>query len=587
MVTMITMPKLGLTMTEGTVQEWKKNEGNPVEKGEIILIVATDKLTYEVEAPESGELLKIAVQAGKTVPVGAVLGAIGEAGETVDIPGGAEEEVHPVSQSIEKPLEEAPAAGKAAEKPVLAALPAGTKSIVVIGGGPGGYVAAIRAAQLGGKVTLVEKNRVGGTCVNVGCIPTKALLHAAETLESIRSAPGLGIDAGPCSVDWARIQEYKNQVVAQLFEGVKSLLTANGVALEEGAACFVDERTVEVTSAQGVNRLSPDAFIIASGSEPSLPPIPGIDLEGVVTSTEALSFDRIPESIAIIGGGVIGVEMASIYNSFGSSVTVIEMLPRILPGTDGEAATILGKILESKGIIIHTAARVESIEKGSKGLAVKVTLSGEGLSVEAEKVLVAVGRRPYTGCLNLEAAGVGTERGRIVVDSRMRTNRENIYAVGDCCSPVMLAHVAMKEGETAAENIFGRTSSVDYRTNPGCVYTSPELAWAGLTEEEARKQGKDVVTGTFPMIGNAKSLIAGETRGMVKIVAEKKYGEILGVHIVSPRATDFIAEASMAIRLEATLDEMATIIHGHPTFSESIGEAVLAAFGRTLHMPPV
>jgi dihydrolipoamide dehydrogenase len=582
MATMLTMPKLGLTMTEGSIQEWKKNEGDPVKKGEVILSVATDKLTYEVEAPEDGVLLAIAVPAGETVPVGAVIGAIGEAGEPFEFPGrgGPGKETAPSPE----PGESGP---ETAGKPVSPHSEKEGKKVAVIGGGPGGYIAAIRAAQLGSQVILAEKNKLGGTCVNVGCIPTKALLHAAGLLDDIRAGLELGIMADSPKVDWDKVQERKNQVVEQLSAGVQGLLAANGVKVVKGNASFVDDRTVEVVSEAGTDRITADAFIIATGSAPSVPPIPGNDLEGVVTSTEALSFAEIPPALAIIGGGVIGVEMASIYASFGSRVTVFEMLPRILPGADAEVVGLLAKILESRGVVIHTAAEVKGIEKAGSGLSVKAVVSGEPTVVEADKVLVAAGRSPFTESLNPEAAGIKVKKGRIVVDEYMRTNREHIYAVGDCCSPVMLAHVAMKEGRIAAENALSRSAKkMDYRTNPGCVYTSPELAWVGLTEEDAKKQGYSVLTGKFPLIGNAKSLISGETRGMVKVVAEEKYGEILGGHIVGFRATDLIAEASLAVGLEATLEEVAQTIHGHPTFGEALCEAALAALGESLHMPP-
>ncbi len=461
------------------------------------------------------------------------------------------------------------------------------KRIIVIGGGPGGYIAAIRAAQLGGDVTLIEKNKLGGTCVNVGCIPTKALLHAAGLLDGMREAPELGIMSDSPKVDWDKVQEHKNQVVEQLSAGVQGLLAANGLEVVKGEASFIDDRTVEVVSEAGTDRVTADVFIIATGSAPSVPPIPGMDLEGVVTSTEALSFPEIPSALAIIGGGVIGVEMASIYASFGSRVTVFEMLPRILPGADAEAVDLLVKILESRGVVIHTAAEVKGIEKAGSGLSVKAAVSGEPILVEADKVLVAAGRRPFTESLNPERAGIKVKKGRIAVDEYMRTDREHIYAIGDCCSPVMLAHVAMKEGEIAAENALTRPAKkMDYRTNPYCVYTSPEFAWVGLTEEDAKKQGYSVKTGKFPLIGNAKSLISGETRGMVKIVAEEKYAKILGVHILASRATDFITEAALAIQLEATLDEIAETIHGHPTFAEAMCEAAMAGLGRALHMPP-
>jgi len=586
MATMITMPKLGLTMTEGTVLEWKKNEGDPLKKGEVVLVVATEKLTYEVEAPDDGLLLRIAVKAGETVPVGAILGAIGEKGEEPDLGAAGVEEVPPAEKEAASEREqERPTGALKVTEPVPAKGDTG-KRVVVIGGGPGGYVAAIRAAQLGGNVTLVEKESLGGTCVNVGCIPTKALLHSAEVNRTVEDAAEAGLKVGSLEIQWDVVQERKNQVVKQLSQGVKALLTANGVEVVTGKASFIDDRNILVRSMEGDRKIESDAVIVATGSEASLPPIPGVDLDGVVTSTGALSFHEIPSRMVIIGGGVIGVEFASIYADFGCNVTIIEMLPQILPGADGEAVSALSKVLEARGITIHTGAKVGSIEAAGSSLVISADLSGREEKIEADKVLVAVGRKPFTEGLNLEAAGIRTERDRISVDKSMRTSVPHIFAVGDCCSPIMLAHVAMMEGEVAAGNIFGLDEKMDYSTTPGCVYTSPELAWAGLTEEEAKKRGHKVRKGVFPMIGNAKSLISGETRGMVKIVADEKYGEILGVHIVGARATDLISEASLAIRLEATLDEVVETIHGHPTFCEATREAALACLGRAIHSIP-
>ena len=586
----VSMPKLGLTMTEGTVQEWKKNEGDSVAKGDILLVVATEKLTYEIEAPEEGVVLKILVQTGQTVPVGSPLGIVGAAGESVETPGSATVDAKDQEETAEdvpprKPQQEA--VPSSVPEPVVhsatSELP-GKKKVVVIGGGPGGYVAAIRAAQLGGDVTLVEKARLGGTCINVGCIPTKALLHASEVLETIRNGAAIGIDAGSPVVDWSRVQEHKNAIISQLVKGIHGLLGSNGVSLLQGEGSFLDEKTLAVRTGKGTEKIQGDVFIIASGSEPVSPPIPGIDLEGVIDSTGALELQDIPSSMVIVGGGVIGIEFASLYNSFGCDVTIIEMLPDILPGADREVASTMRRIFERKGITIHTGSRVSSVAVKGGYLTVTANLEGEEKTLKAEKVLVAVGRRPLTGKLNLEAAGVRSEKGRIQVDEHQRTNKRNIYAVGDCCSPIMLAHVAMREGIVAAENIFGQAVKMDHLTTPGCVYTSPEVAWAGMTEEQARSEGKGVRTGIFPLVANAKSLTLGETSGMIKIIADEKYGEILGVHIIGPRATDLITEGALALRLEATLEEIADTIHAHPTVGEAMAEAAHVALGMGIHI---
>lgn len=586
----VSMPKLGLTMTEGTVQEWKKNEGDSVEKGDILLVVATEKLTYEIEAPEEGTVLKILVQTGQTVPVGSPLGIVGAAGESVETPVSATVGVKDQEETAEdvppRKVQKEPVPSRVAE-PVVSAGPSsvsGKKKVIVIGGGPGGYVAAIRAAQLGGDVTLVEKVRLGGTCINVGCIPTKALLHASEVLETIRSGAAIGIEAGSPVVDWGRVQEHKNAIISQLVQGIHGLLGSNGVRLLQGEGSFVDEKTLAVRTDKGTEEVQGDFFIIASGSEPASPPIPGIDLEGVIDSTGALELQEIPSSMVIVGGGVIGVEFASLYNSFGCDVTIIEMMPDILPGADREVAGTMRRILERKGIKIHTGSRVISLDEEGSSVSVTANLAGEKKTLKAEKILVAVGRRPLTANLNLEAAGVRSEKGRIQVDEHQSTNKRNIFAVGDCCSPIMLAHVAMREGIVAAENIFGKAVQMDHLTTPGCVYTSPEMAWVGMTEEQARNEGKSVRKGVFPLVANAKSLTLGETSGMIKIIADEKYGEILGVHIVGPRATDLITEGALALRLEATLEEIADTIHAHPTVGEAMAEAAHVALGMGIHI---
>jgi len=588
------MPKLGLTMTEGTVQEWKKNEGDSVAKGDIVLVVATEKLTYEVESPGEGIVLKKLVSAGQSVPVGAPLGVIGAAGESFEVPESSaaevkdqkevqeevHEEAHPEKTQKEDVLSKGP-------DPVVSSFPSSLpekKKVIVIGGGPGGYVAAIRAAQLGGDVTLVEKARPGGTCINAGCIPTKALLHASEVLETIRNGATIGIDAGSPVVDWGRVQEHKNAIISQLVQGIHGLLGTNGVSLLQGEGSFVDEQTLAVRIGKGTENIQGDVFIIASGSEPVLPPIPGIDLEGVIDSTGALELQDIPSSMVIVGGGVIGVEFASLYNSFGCDVTIIEMMPDILPGADREVASTMMRIFERKGITIHTGSKVKSLTKKGGFVGVAANLAGEEKILEAEKVLVAVGRRPLTGNLNLEAAGVRSEKGRIQVDEHQRTNKRNIFAVGDCCNPIMLAHVAMREGIVAAENIFGQAVKMDHLTTPGCVYTSPEMAWVGMTEEQALNEGKNVRKGVFPLVANAKSLTLGETSGMIKIIADEKYGEILGVHIIGSRATDLITEGALALRLEATLEEIADTIHAHPTVGEAVAEAAHVALGMGIHI---
>ncbi|MDR1873649.1 MAG: dihydrolipoyl dehydrogenase [Synergistaceae bacterium] len=462
-----------------------------------------------------------------------------------------------------------------------------SKRIVVIGGGPGGYVAAIRAAQLGASVRVVEKDRLGGTCLNAGCVPTKALLHSAELYAAVRrEGPTIGIFADNLRFDWTAIMNRKKEVVNYLVDCVGGLLRSNGVERLKGTARLIAQNAVEVIDPDRKRDvIEADAVIVATGSEPAVPPIPGLDSEGVMTSDGALSLDVPPKRVAIAGGGVIGLEFASIFSSFGIPVVVVEMLPRILPNIDAEIAGVLRRSLEGRGVVFHTASRLESVTRTEEGLRLRVVTESGPVQPVVDRLLVATGRRPYTKALGLEDLGVATRRGRIVTDARMETNVGGLYAVGDCASRIMLAHVASREGEVAAENAMGRPALMDYKTVPGAVYTSPAVASVGLSEDEARAAGHDVRVGRFPLAANGKSVIAGDVEGMVKIVSDGRWGEVLGVHIAGGPATDMIAEGALALRLEATLDEIVSTVHAHPTVSEAVGEAALASWAGAIHLP--
>lgn len=460
------------------------------------------------------------------------------------------------------------------------------KDIIVIGGGPGGYVAAIRASQLGAKVTLVEKERLGGTCLNAGCIPTKVLLHTAEIYSEYKSSQDMGLNISSAGVDWDRLQLRKTGVVNQLVDGVYGLLVSNNVELVEGSAEFINKNKVKVLKKDGSTTiLESEGIIIASGSLPFIPPIDGISLDGVIDSTASLSLRKLPKKIVIIGGGVIGVEFATIFNSLGCEVSIIEMLPYILPPIDREIADILHRNLIEEGIQIYNDAKVLSIGKTEKGLCANVLMSGKEFSVEGENILVSIGRRANISGLNLQAAGIDCEKGCIIVNDRMETNIKGIYAVGDCNGKNMLAHVASRQGEVAAENLMGIESEMDYKVIPACVFTKPELASVGLTEEQAIQKGIEYKVGRFPLTANGKSIIMNEYKGLIKIIADKKYGEILGVHILGPRATELITEGALAISLEATVDEIVNTIHAHPTVGEALKEAALDADNKAIHMP--
>lgn len=566
----IKMPQLGLTMEEGTVAKWLKQEGDSVKKGDVLLEITTDKLTSEIESEADGVLLKIVAEEGEDVPVKGLLGYIGEAGEQI-------------AQASAPAAAPAPAPAPAPAE----AKKAGDTSVVVVGGGPGGYVAAIRAAQLGGKVTLIEKNKLGGTCLNVGCIPTKVLLHAAEALTEAKHMDNLGIQVSVNGIDWKAVQSRKEAVTNQLVSGVTGLMKANKIRVIEGTASFASKTALEVVKKDGTKENVPfDKVILATGSVPAVPPIPGVkENAACVDSTGALAFDHVPETLLVIGGGVIGMELATAYSRFGAKVTVVEAMPKLLPMMDGELTAMLRKKMEASGVTILAEAKVQSVEAAPVGAKVQVEVGGKVESFEAEKVLVAVGRRTDTEALGLDKVGIAHDRGRITVNDKMETNVPNIYAIGDCLGKVMLAHVASAQGEVAAENALGETAVYDGKTNPSCVYTDPEFAGVGLTEEKAKEEGIPYQVGKFPLMANGKALIMNGGEGMIKFIIGKEYGEVLGVHILGPRATDLIGECALAIGMEATVDEIYATIHAHPTVTEAVREAALAATKRAIHIP--
>jgi len=563
----VKMPQLGLTMEEGTVSKWLKQEGDTIKVGDVLLEITTDKLTSEVVSEVDGVLLKMTAQVGDDVPVKGILAYIGMAGEAVG------DAVAKAPDVADKKIEQPKKAGKI--------------TIAVIGGGPGGYVAAIRAAQLGAKVTLIEKNKMGGTCLNVGCIPTKVILHSAEALTQAKEMADLGIDVTVKGVNWNKVQEKKDAITAQLVSGVTGLMKVNKIKIVEGVAEFAAKDTLTVSKKDGTKEnLSFDKIIIAAGSVPAVPPIPGVkDNANCIDSTGALALPEIPATLVVIGGGVIGIELATAYSQFGTKVTVVEAMSKLLPMMDGELTQMLRKQMESKGINILTEAKVQSVEKAEVGAKVKVEIGGKIQSFEAEKVLVAVGRRTDTEALKLEAAGIENDRGKIIVNDKMETNVPNVYAIGDCLGKVMLAHIASAQGEIAAENALGEVVFYDDKTNPSCVYTNPEFAGVGLTEEKAKEQKVAYTVGKFPLMANGKSLIMNGGEGMIKFIIGKEYNEVLGVHILGPRATDLIGECALAIGMEATVEDIYATIHAHPTVTEAIREAALAATKRAIHIP--
>ena len=459
------------------------------------------------------------------------------------------------------------------------------REVVIIGGGPAGYVAAIRAAQLGGKVSLIEKDALGGTCLNRGCIPSKSLLHSVELFQSMKSAEQYGIKATDVNIDLAKMQANKNKIVSTLVAGVQSLLTGNKVEVIKGRAKLTPSRQVEIDTGQGQKQtIQAKKTILATGSKPTKLPIPGADTSsGVINAESILNLDYIPKSLLMIGGGVIGVEMAIILAKLGGKVTIVEMLPHILPLEDAELASILARALKEDGIQIYEGVKVSRIEDSGEGKIAVISTGEAEQKLEVEVVAIAVGYSPNVEGLGLDEAGVAVNKGGIQVNEHMETSVPNIYAAGDVIGGMMLAYVAMEEGVIAAENALGRNSTIDYQAVPRCTFTLPELASVGLTEEEATAQGYQIRVGKFPFSANGMATILGERRGLVKIITEQKYGQILGVHIIGPSATELIAEATLAMKLDATPREIVATMHAHPTLSEALREAALDVTGETIH----
>ena len=451
--------------------------------------------------------------------------------------------------------------------------------VAVLGGGPGGYVAAIRAAQLGGKTVLIEKDKLGGTCLNWGCIPTKALLHSAETYQTVLHAAANGVYASDVTFDYQVMVDRKNSIVSQMGNGIKTLVRQAGVTLLSGEGRLQDRHTILVNG----EAVTAKSIILATGSEPARPPIQGIDSRGVLDSNSLLALGNCPETLLIIGGGVIGVEFATVFQSLGKQVTILEMMDSILPGIDQDVIQVMTRHLQKNGVQIITGAKVLSLQHDGDVIC-QYEKVGETKSIHAQTVLVAVGRKPVTSGIGLENVGLETQRGFMVVDEQMRTAIENIYAIGDITGQSQLAHVASAQGLVAAANATGNNKRISYDIIPVCIYSNPEIALIGLDEKQALAKGYRIKTGKCPASVNGKSKILGEAEGFVKIITDEKTGEILGAQIVGARATDMIAEIGVLMKAEGTVDELADTIHPHPTISEMVMEAAHDVEGLSCHI---
>lgn len=456
--------------------------------------------------------------------------------------------------------------------------------VLVVGGGPGGYPAAIRAAQLGARVTLVDRDSLGGTCLHRGCIPTKFLLKSAKNYEVYTQFAGKYHDS-VAPADAAILRQEKQKIVNRLTMGTESLLKKNNVEVIAGTASFLDNKTVLINETD--RKITPTSIIIATGSKVVRPPIPGLDLPGVVDSDGLLELEAIPKRLAVIGGGYIGLEFAQIFKMLGAEVSVVEMLPRLVATADSEASQTMEKLFKGMGISIHTNSTVTEVVSESGALCLMVKQNNKTQEINADVVLVAVGRAPQLDLLNLENTGIRQDDGgAIIVNAKLETSVPNVYAIGDVVGGVMLAHKASAEGECAVENACGQARDMSYDVIPSVMYTFPEMAAVGLTEETAKERYGSVLVGRFPFAANGKAVLSGAHHGYVKVIADSQAGCIVGATIIGPEAGNLIGEAALAIKMESTLSEISDTIHAHPTLSEAIREACLDATGEAVHLPP-
>ena len=456
--------------------------------------------------------------------------------------------------------------------------------VVIIGTGPGGYVAAIRAAQLGLKTAVVEKDELGGTCLNWGCIPTKAWVVTAHLYEQIQRAKEYGIEVGEPKIVWPALVERKNKIVKQLTGGVKQLLAGRGVDIHRGVATLASANKIVVApAAGGALELTTDHIVLATGAQAWMPPGWALDGERVIGSKEALDLTAQPKRIAILGGGVVGSEFACFFAAIGSQVTLIEMLPRLVMLEDEEVSQLLEREMKKRKIALHLGTKVEDRKDNADG-SITLTLAG-GKTVEVDTVLVATGRRPYSEGLGLAAAGLAPgERGKIAVDDQLRTSTKNIFAIGDVTDIKQLAHYASAQGKSAVEIIAGHAAQTNWRAVPAATFTTPEIASVGLTEAQAKAEGREVKVGRFPFRAHGRNIADGETAGFVKIVGDAGTDQVLGAHIIGAKASELIHECSLAIAADLNVADLAHAIHAHPTMTEVIGEAAEDADGVAIHL---
>ena len=458
--------------------------------------------------------------------------------------------------------------------------------IIVIGAGPGGYVAAIKAAKLGFRTAIIEEGRVGGTCLNRGCIPTKAMLHASSLYREMKESQRFGIFSSDVHFNYEKIMEYKTDTVDKLCQGVEQLLKSNKVTLIKGKATLEKDKSVSVNTGSSIESYKAEKIILASGSKPALLPIPGIDSERVLTSDDLFNLSEPPKSLIIIGGGVIGLEFASIFSSLGSKVTILEALPNILGNIDKDITQNLKQILKKRGVDIHTSVQVQKIEKKGDMLSCIYLEKDKEIETEGQFLLCAAGRIPNTEGLFGEGVNLQMDRGRVITDEGFKTDMEGVYAIGDLIKGIQLAHLASAQGIALAEELGGHERSINLSIVPSCIYTEPEIAVVGMSETEAKDKGIPVETGKFVMTGNSKSIISKEERGFIKIIAHGETKEILGAHMMCARATDMIGEFVTGIANKLTVPQALKGMRAHPTYNEGVGEALEEVFDSAIHVAP-
>lgn len=563
----IKLNKLTGHAKEGIIGAINKKIGDTINSGETLLEIESNKGNISVESEVSGKILAIEVEVGSKVKIGDVLAEIeGEASESKETKSKGKFDYF---GSLMKP-----------QKKEI------NTDITIIGGGPGGYVTALQAAKLGANVVLIEKEKLGGTCLNWGCIPTKCFVRSSEVFENLKEAEKYGLQAENVSVDMKKVVERKNKVVTQLVDGIKYLLDKNHVKVLQGKGEIINKETVYVKERNVENTIKTKNIIIATGSKTFTLPIPGVDLENVITSNEALDITSLPKSLVIVGGGIIGMEFAFIFNSFGVEVSVIEYLDNILSVLDEDVYEEITNIAIEKGINIYTGSRVEEImESENKECIVVFSKDDKKKFICSEKVLMAVGRKPYLGNLDIEKLGVELNDNKkgIKVNEKMQTSVSNIYAIGDVTNKIQLAHVASHQGIIAVKNILGEGVDMNYDVVPSGIFTNPEIAVVGLGEKEAMDKGLDIQVGKFPFEANGKALTIGESKGFIKLIKDKATGKIIGGSIIGPHATDLIAEVALAVKNGLKAEDIIETIHAHPTTAEAVHESALATEGGAIH----